>query len=76
MGWPLICSHLVNKEPDLNTSSCSFWKFPQRMAWENKEKLCRAEETVRNTWECRTWLIKILGHGVTKTATLSTWEVF
>lgn len=48
MGWSLICSHLVNKGPDLNASSCSFRKLPQTTARSNKEKLCRTEETARN----------------------------
>lgn len=48
MGWPLICSHLVNKGPDLNTSSFSFRKLPQMMARSNQEKLCRTEEPARN----------------------------
>lgn len=48
MGCSLICSHLVNKEPDLNTSSFSFRKLPQMMAGSNEEKPRRTEETVRD----------------------------
>lgn len=40
MGWPLICSHLVNKGPDLNTSSFSFTKLLQMTARSNEEMLC------------------------------------
>lgn len=48
MGWPLICSHIVNKGPDLNTSSFSFRKLPQTMARSNEEKLYRTAQTARN----------------------------